>query len=82
MSANEEEGIRKALRSLMEEADAANEAAACLSNEVLIHLKSLISEATIARETATLLQHVSQNLGRTMLAALDKANRREALHDS
>jgi hypothetical protein len=65
-----EETIRKALQAFLETAEAANEAAVALTNEVLKHQKSLISEATIARETATLLLHVGQNLARTIHASV------------
>ena len=73
-----EETIRNALQAFLETAEAANEAAAALTNEVLKHQKSLISEATIARETATLLQHVCQNLARTIQASLKPTEPQEA----
>ncbi len=68
-----DEHVRNALQELMAAADAANEAAGFLFDEVLRHRKMLISEATIARETATLLQHVTQTVARTTLAALETA---------
>jgi hypothetical protein len=64
-----EEKISKALQGFLGAADAANEAACILSNEILSHRKGLISEATIVRETATLLLHVGQNLARTIRAS-------------
>jgi predicted nucleic acid-binding protein len=72
-----EETIRKALQAFLETAEAANEAAVALTNDVLKHQKSLISEATIARETATLLLHVSQDLARTTVAVLETNEREE-----
>lgn len=81
MSANKE--IQAAVQALDASTDAANEAAGELFAEVLRTNRVLASEATLVRETATLLKHVLQNF-RTSLAAegstrFDKA---EVLHDA
>lgn len=73
-----EKAMLTALQGFLEAAEAANEAAVALTNEVLKHQKSLISEATVARETATLLLHVGQNLARTMQASVKPTEPQEA----
>ncbi len=72
-----DECVRLALQGLLEAADTANEAACAFSNEVLNHKKNLLSEATIARETATLLLHATQNLARIALASIEPTEVRE-----
>jgi hypothetical protein len=64
------EQISDAIKEALATADSANNAASALTNLVLNHRPSLISDATIVRETATLLQHVVQNFTRNALAAL------------
>lgn len=63
---NENARLRKALENLVLAAGEASEAAAALSNEVLACRKGLLPEATLTREGATLLLHLSQQLGRTV----------------
>jgi hypothetical protein len=65
-----DERVRQALHGLLEAADAANEAAIVFSGEILSNRKELISETTIVREAATLLNHLAQNAARTTLAVL------------
>lgn len=67
---NPTERIRDAMQEAVAAADAANNAASSLTNLVLNHRPSLISDATIVRETATLLLHVAQNFNRTATTAL------------
>ena len=68
------EQIKEAIRQLQATADAANGAASSVTNLVLNHHPSLIADATIVRESSTLLQHVAQNFSRTALAALQINN--------
>jgi hypothetical protein len=63
MSTNKE--IREAVERLELATHAANEAASALIGEVLLYNRSIISEATIVRETATLLDHVTQGFRMT-----------------
>lgn len=59
------EQIRKALKESLITADAANNAASTLANLILEYHPRLISGVSIVRETATLLQHVTQNFNRS-----------------
>jgi hypothetical protein len=58
--------IREAVEKLELATHAANEAASALIGEVLIYNRSIISEATVVRETATLLHHVAQGFRTTL----------------
>jgi hypothetical protein len=68
MSPTEE--IRGAIQEALTTADAANNAASSLTNLILNHHPSLISDVTVVRETATLLQHVAQNFNLAATAVL------------
>ena len=64
MSANR--NIREAVQRLELATHAANEAASALIGEVLVYNRSIISEATVVRETATLLHHVARGFRTTL----------------
>ena len=64
MSSNR--NIQEAVQRLELATHAANEAASALIGEVLLYNRSIISEATIVRETATLLLHVAQGFRTTL----------------
>jgi hypothetical protein len=64
MSGNRQ--IREAVERLELATHAANEAASALIGEVLVYNRSVITEATVVRETATLLHHVAQGFRTTL----------------
>ena len=69
-SSNHTQRIREEIALLQLKAEEANGYANSLTNLVLNYHSSLISDTTIVRETATLLQHVVQNFNRTATATL------------
>jgi|GEM_PF-2667489 len=67
---NPEQPLKDRTHQIQLAADAANAAASALVDVVLDKFPSMMSEASIVREVATLLQHTAQNFNRIALKHL------------
>jgi hypothetical protein len=63
-----EQRLAEAIKETLRAADNVSSASSTLSDLVLQHHPHLVSDATILRETAILLQHVTQNFKRVATA--------------
>ena len=68
--------IRETIKTMRTAAEASNNAAISLSTEILRRRSKLASDATIVRDTATLLQHTVQNFAR--IATTKRPNSNDA----
>lgn len=68
--------IREALLELQSAAEAANNSAATVVDLILAHERSLLAEATIVKETATLLHHSVQLFNQTVESEGNKDSKR------
>ena len=69
-----EQRLAEAIKDTLRAADNVSSASSTLSDLILQHHPHLVSDATILRETAILLQHVTQNFKR--IATAQRKNER------